>query len=199
MARRANKCVDAGAARRLSPAYITATRSAISATTPRLWVMNSTAMPYALLQLVQQRQHLRLDRDVERGGRLVGEQHVGAAGERHRDHHALAHAAGELVRIVVRCAARRRGSRTRSSSRSASVHAASPAPCRGACAAPRRSGRRRVRSGLSAVIGSWKIIAMRVAAHVARSRARAEPSQVAAVEAASRRSRCAPSPSAAAA
>ena len=51
-----------------------------------------------------QAQDLRLDRDVERGRRLVGDQHRGLAGERHRDHHALAHAAGELVRIVVRAA-----------------------------------------------------------------------------------------------
>ena len=46
-------------------------------------------------------QDLRLDRDVERRGRLVGDQHLRVAGERHRDHHALAHAAGKLVRILV--------------------------------------------------------------------------------------------------
>ena len=38
-------------------------------------------------------QDLRLDRDVERRGRLVGDQQLRAAGERHGDHHALAHAA----------------------------------------------------------------------------------------------------------
>jgi hypothetical protein len=32
---------------------------------------------------------LRLDRHVERGRRLVGDQQLRAAGERHRDHHAL--------------------------------------------------------------------------------------------------------------
>src|SRR5215218_1222752 len=53
------------------------------------------------LQALEQRQHLRLHRDVECGGRLVGDQHRGAAGDRHGDHHALAHAAGELVRIGV--------------------------------------------------------------------------------------------------
>ena len=36
---------------------------------------------------------------VERGRRLVGEQHLRAQREGHRDHHALAHAAGELVGI----------------------------------------------------------------------------------------------------
>ena len=32
---------------------------------------------------------------------LVGDQEVRVAGQRHGDHHALAHAAGELVRVVV--------------------------------------------------------------------------------------------------
>ena len=36
---------------------------------------------------------------------------VGLAGQRHGDHHALAHAAGELVRIVVERASRREGMR----------------------------------------------------------------------------------------
>jgi hypothetical protein len=44
---------------------------------------------------------VRLDRHVERGGRLVGDEQVRLAQHRHRDHHALAHAAGELVRILV--------------------------------------------------------------------------------------------------
>ena len=55
----------------------------------------------ALLQLQHQVEDLRLDGHVERGGRLVGDQQRRIAGERGRDHHALAHAAGELVRIVV--------------------------------------------------------------------------------------------------
>ena len=46
-------------------------------------------------------QDLRLDRDVERRGRLVGDQQSRIAGQRHRDHHPLAHAAGQLVRIVA--------------------------------------------------------------------------------------------------
>src|SRR6266480_3894906 len=44
---------------------------------------------------------LRLHRHVERRGRLVGDQQDRLRGERERDDHALAHAAGELVRIVV--------------------------------------------------------------------------------------------------
>ena len=52
-------------------------------------------------QVLHQLQDLRLDGDVERGGRLVGDDELGIAGEPDRDHHALAHAAGELVRILV--------------------------------------------------------------------------------------------------
>ncbi len=53
------------------------------------------------LEVVEQTQNLRLDRDVERGRRLVGEEQRRLAGDRHGDHHALAHAAGELVRMIV--------------------------------------------------------------------------------------------------
>ena len=52
-----------------------------------------------LLQVGQQRQDLRLHGHVEGGGRLVGDEQVRLAGERHRDHHPLALAAGELVRV----------------------------------------------------------------------------------------------------
>ena len=97
-----------GASSTLRPAYITMTRSAISATTPRSWVIRMTAAPTRRLRSSISSQDLRLDGDVERRGRLVGDQQLGVAGQRHRDHHALAHAAGELVRIFV--AARRAGS-----------------------------------------------------------------------------------------
>ena len=53
-----------------------------------------------LLQFLEQREDLRLHGDVERRGRLVGDQEVGLVGERHRDHHALALAAGQLMRIA---------------------------------------------------------------------------------------------------
>ena len=55
----------------------------------------------ARLQLGEELEDLRLDGDVERGRRLVGDQDVGIVGERHGDHHALALAAGQLVRIGV--------------------------------------------------------------------------------------------------
>ena len=59
-------------------------------------------------QVHHQVEDLRLDGDVERGGGFVGDQQARAAGERDRQHHALALAAGELVRIVAH-AARGRG------------------------------------------------------------------------------------------
>ena len=63
---------------------------------------------HAELALERQKQveDLRLGRDVERRGGLVGDQELGPAHQRHRDHHALAHAAGQLVRIGVRAIAR---------------------------------------------------------------------------------------------
>ena len=55
-------------------------------------------MPFSSRSKIE---NLRLQGDVERGGRLVGDQQIGIAGERHRDHDALAHSTGQLVRIVV--------------------------------------------------------------------------------------------------
>ena len=83
------------------PAYMTRTSSATSATTPRSWVMMMIAEPNSRLQVHDQVEDLGLDGDVERGGRLVGDQQLRVAGQRHRDHRALPHAAGELVRVVV--------------------------------------------------------------------------------------------------
>ncbi len=53
------------------------------------------------LQLGEQFEDLRLHGDVERRRRLVGDQQFRLVGERHGDHHALALAAGKLVRIGV--------------------------------------------------------------------------------------------------
>ena len=65
-------------------------------------------MPCSLLQLAQQLEDLRLHGDVERRRRLVGDQQLRSAGDRHRDHDALAHAARELVRILLEALRRRR-------------------------------------------------------------------------------------------
>src|SRR5579883_1216357 len=53
-----------------------------------------------LLQRANKPQNLFLHGDVERRGRLVGDHQLGFEAERRRDQHALAHAAGQLVRIA---------------------------------------------------------------------------------------------------
>src|SRR5215217_6279173 len=53
------------------------------------------------LQRLEQVDDLRLDRDVERCGRLVRDDQLRVVDQRHRDHHALTHAAGELMGILV--------------------------------------------------------------------------------------------------
>ena len=63
--------------------------------------MSTTVVPVRALHLAQHLEHLRLHGHVERRRRLVGDQQVGLVGDAHRDHHALAHAAGELVRVAV--------------------------------------------------------------------------------------------------
>ena len=65
---------------------------------------------FGTLQFFQQFQNLRLDGYVERGRRFVGDQQGRFAGQGHGDHHALPHAAGELMRIVVHPACGRRNS-----------------------------------------------------------------------------------------
>ena len=60
----------------------------------------------AVLDALEHVEHLGLDRHVERGRRLVGDQHVGVVRDRHRDHRPLAHAAGVLVRVLVDALAR---------------------------------------------------------------------------------------------
>ena len=59
-------------------------------------------------EALEQRDDLRLHRDVERGRRLVGDDELGLGAERERDDDALAHAAGELVRVAVDAPLRRR-------------------------------------------------------------------------------------------
>ena len=59
------------------------------------------------VQPAQQVEDLRLDRHVQRGGRLIGDQQRRLVGEAHRQHHALPHAAGVLVRVAAHRALRR--------------------------------------------------------------------------------------------
>ncbi len=110
-----------------------------------------------LLQLQHQVEDLRLDGDVERRGRLVGDQHARIAGQRDGDHHALAHAAGELMRILVEPPARVGDAAPGRASRCARSSAARQGTpqCRttfSAICVPM------VSTGLRLVIGSWKII-----------------------------------------
>ncbi len=168
--RAARACRDGSGAAKTSPtgpcsttwpAYITATRSAISATTPRLCVMNISAMPALAPQVGEQVEDLRLDGDVERGGRLVGDQQARAVGDRHRDHHALAHAARELVRKGARAPLR-----IGDADAPATARPPRPAPPpRTPRVAMRRGSPRRPASptrctGLRLLIGSWKTIAI---------------------------------------
>src|SRR5881275_336718 len=55
--------------------------------------------PEAPLQLLEELQDLRLDGDVERGRRLVGDDEGRVHHQRHRDYNTLPHAARQLVRI----------------------------------------------------------------------------------------------------
>ena len=53
------------------------------------------------LEVLDQRQDLGLDRDVERRRRLIGDQERRPADERHRDHGPLPQAAGQLERVIL--------------------------------------------------------------------------------------------------
>ena len=59
------------------------------------------ATPVVALQVLQQLEILRLDRDVEIGGRLVGDDQLRARRQRDGADDALAHAAAHLVRIFA--------------------------------------------------------------------------------------------------
>ena len=59
------------------------------------------------LEVAEQFEDLRLNGHVQRGGRLVGHEELRLAGQSHRDHDALLHAAGHLVRVVAQARFRR--------------------------------------------------------------------------------------------
>ena len=124
-----------------NPAYITHTRWVMSATTPRSWVMSSTAVPVARGQVADEVHHLCLDGHVERGRGLVRDEQPRLERERHRDHHPLAHAAAHLVGVGP---SRRSPSAmpTICSSSAARAQRRAPCPGPGARASPRSSGRR---------------------------------------------------------
>ena len=77
------------------------TRSDISATTPRSWVINITAVLTRLAQILHQLQNLGLNRDIEGRCRLIEYQKVRIVCKRHRDHDSLSLAAAEVVRVLL--------------------------------------------------------------------------------------------------
>ena len=109
---------------------------------------------------------------------VVGSSAISSAGCRHRhgDHRALAHAAGELVREVVEALPRHRDA---DCDRSSSDALASPR-FRSASVQQwlRRSGSPIVNTGLSEVIGSWKIIAISLPRIADLASARVETAEV---------------------
>ena len=76
-------------------------RSVRLAWTAMSCVTNRTEEPSSRCTSRIMREHALLHDDVERGGRLVGDDEFGPADGGERDRHALAHAAGQLVRIGV--------------------------------------------------------------------------------------------------
>ena len=90
-----------GACSTMRPAYMTATRSAISAMTPRSCVMSSIERLNRAAHVSQQIEDLRLHGDVERRRRLVGNEQRRFGGEGQRDHRPLPQAAAQLVRILA--------------------------------------------------------------------------------------------------
>ena len=141
----------------ISPAYITAPRVQSWATIGRSCVTRISARPSSRAERVEQLEDLRLHHHVERRRRLVGDQHLRVARQRHRDRRALAHAAGELVRVARGAA--RPGSRPTRAARRARSRAA--APCAVSCVSSASTiCEPIVRTGLSAFIAPWKTIAM---------------------------------------
>ena len=124
----------------------------------------------------QQVQHLALHRHVERRRRLVGDQQVRPAGQRDGDHHPLALAAGQLVRVggqplrglrqlhavqqPQRLGARRRADKPRCRRNGSAI--CRPTVCSGFSAVigswntmPRRAPRSRHSAGSDRVVSSW--------------------------------------------
>ena len=123
--------------------------------------MNSMRQAELPLQVLQQVDDLRLDRDVERGDRLVADDQVGLGGQSAGDADALALAAGELVRPAVDGVARQPHLVHQRAQRAPRVR-------RRICARPKlRIGSARMsrtrRRGLSDENGSWNTTCTRAA------------------------------------
>ena len=82
MLRRARRSRPPRRPRRSGPAYISATRCAMPRDDAEVVRDQQQAHALLALQVAQQVEDLLLDRHVERGGRLVGDQEVGLGGQR---------------------------------------------------------------------------------------------------------------------
>jgi hypothetical protein len=113
-------------------------------------------MPRCSCRVLQQFQDLRLHRDIQRRGRLVGDQYLRLAGQHHRNQRALALAAGKLERIGIELftAQADRSSKRRLLPRRRATQAAMHRQRFVICSAT-------VITGFRLVCGSWKIIARR--------------------------------------
>ena len=115
--------------------------------------------PYPLLQVPQEVKDLSLDGDVQSRGGLVRYENLGLAGQGYGYDDALAHSAGELVRVLLYALPPRSGCRRGSKSSTARLLARSPDM-------PRCFFRLSViwrptfMVGSSEVMGSWKTIAI---------------------------------------
>ena len=99
-----------------SPPRMTRIWSASCATTDRSWLIRMIEAPRAL-HLLELREHLRLHRHVERGGRLVRDHDVGVERDGGGDQRALAQAARELVGPLPRAQSRERDADPRRAAR----------------------------------------------------------------------------------
>ena len=90
----------AGPSSTIRPRYMTAIRSAKWAAVERSCVIMRMPSPLAP-QLVEEREDPGAHGDVEHRDRLVGDEQLRVEHEARRDRHALALAAGELVRVAV--------------------------------------------------------------------------------------------------
>ena len=97
-------------------------------------------------QVAHEVEDLGLDRHVERGRGLVGDQQLRLAGKRHRDHDPLCHPAGHLVRDRPSAAASGRGCRPSAAGRWPGPRRPCPS-CHDGCAGPPRSASRRPTPG----------------------------------------------------
>ena len=112
-------------------------------------------MPSRSRSSPQQLEHLGLDRDVQRAGRLVGQQHLRAQRQGQRDRHPLQLAAGQLAGVAAQQVRGQQHLRIAAASRSVASLPASP------CWRSARARWADRNTGLNAVAGLWKIAAIR--------------------------------------